>query len=1290
MKAGTWTRWLAIVIIRMHASAVAGAQTLSPVPPADLNYYSYSTQAAPIPPSPAIVQLSFPNQSVGAQDSVTNCATYSALQYNHFTYDGASWTGPITGPVYRYFTNYYATIGNPGRDFPMNAWAGLSFDAAFDGKIQANSSPSTQTFIQSIFYHQSQCYEWGNEFGFYKLLQNPGNATENGTIYFYYSQNPNCYNVASLGSCRDKTSGASLVATTVSVPLAAPGLNSRGGSNWIYRAYLTSATNWRIRIVDPYAGSDFMPPVDSAIDPAGFYASTATTMFTSGQTGYISAVQQRNSILGGITNSMTNPLKLTIYSLAQILVAGALPAFSMERAQGWCELGGRTVKTGNVNSVTVVQQSFPLCTVTVYDATTGLLASLYSTNTSTPTPLPNPFSADANGHWYFYASNGRYNIQTAGGGGGGGGGGGTGTVTSVTFPTAPSWLTAAVATPTTTPAISLTPATGQTSHLVIGTCGSATTFAPCALTLADLPGGGGVTPHNLLSVTHPDTTPSSPVRGGGIFAIGASPLWTQVAHGSSGSYFKWNGTDIVASTGAASGTGACTNQAVTVLNSDAGPTCTTLTSAYADTSIAQTGVDMNTSFQVTATHLALAMPTNQGGSGTTATLTGILRGGSPFTASELSGDCVTSGSNAVTCSGLVKINAANTAGASMTLDMSAGISFRVPNTAGASTTTAGAMIFDSTNKGLHIGANGVDNLAGLLPTAITPANNDCVKFTVLGGVTTLNTAGGSCGVGGGVNAGTATHFPYYAASGATLTDLGADLTFDGTHTFTTSAAAILNLRLSSINGLTVNPTAASINEGFHVAQTGPVSGNQNQQINFNDITISSDQANTGAAGNVAYGMLVNYTFGGSNMQGSRAAIQGSVTLGAPSNAANPNRSYIGVIGTSLATSDGGTNTGAGAQGGFFGGNFVVQGSGQNVGAVIGLENDVGLTAPGSVRFRFGGHMVATGTVQGAGGDAALDIASGASNISGSWANGILLNDVGGTAPINTSGCILCTTGDAYTVATGVDFSTYTVSGNSLKLPGSFIVAGSGVTTIAGNTIHGSTGTPDSALEIRKSTGSAATVTPPTGTVLHVSAADGSSSTFLVDSFANSATFLFRRADNTVASPSALQSNDLFGYIGGVGYGTNAYSSTRSGIALAAAENWTNSAQGSQILLQTTPAGGTTLTTAIIVGSGGGLTLQESGGHLAFGGGKGQHIFTQAANNDITGTITISNPAISGSVSFTTAYNSAPACTITPTTNQIATVVTWWVTTSTTAVTANVQTTPASSINFFYSCHGNPN
>jgi hypothetical protein len=73
----------------------------------------------------------------------------------------------------------------------------------------------------------------------------------------------------------------------------------------------------------------------------------------------------------------------------------------------------------------------------------------------------------------------------------------------------------------------------------------------------------------------------------------------------------------LATSGSAITGGTCTNQAVTAISTAGVPTCTTLTSSYVDTSIAKTGTDINTSNQVTATHLASALPVNQGGTAAT-------------------------------------------------------------------------------------------------------------------------------------------------------------------------------------------------------------------------------------------------------------------------------------------------------------------------------------------------------------------------------------------------------------------------------------------------------------------------------------------------------------------------------------------------------------------------------------------------------------------------------------------------------------------------------------------------
>jgi hypothetical protein len=56
-----------------------------------------------------------------------------------------------------------------------------------------------------------------------------------------------------------------------------------------------------------------------------------------------------------------------------------------------------------------VQQSFPLATVTVFDAGTLNLSTIFSTEGGAP--LANPFIADSDGHWGFWADQARYDVQ---------------------------------------------------------------------------------------------------------------------------------------------------------------------------------------------------------------------------------------------------------------------------------------------------------------------------------------------------------------------------------------------------------------------------------------------------------------------------------------------------------------------------------------------------------------------------------------------------------------------------------------------------------------------------------------------------------------------------------------------------------------------------------------------------------------------------------------------------------------------------------------------------------------
>lgn len=200
-----------------------------------------------------------------------------------------------------------------------------------------------------------------------------------------------------------------------------------------------------------------------------------------------------------------------------ILIALAVPCsvYGRERAFGYCEQGGHVVVTQGLNSTNNVQQSFKSCTVTVYDAGTTNLSTIYADNLGTV--KGNPFTSDANGYWFFYANNGRYDVHFSN-------------------------------------SDILNPYT-QGDYLLCDPQDSLGSFS-CT-------GGGIAGAHNLLSTTHLDTIPASPPARGSLITgqnltspSGATPAWAQLTLGANGDVLTSNGTDAIWAPGG--GTPACT------------------------------------------------------------------------------------------------------------------------------------------------------------------------------------------------------------------------------------------------------------------------------------------------------------------------------------------------------------------------------------------------------------------------------------------------------------------------------------------------------------------------------------------------------------------------------------------------------------------------------------------------------------------------------------------------------------------------------------------------------------
>jgi hypothetical protein len=115
-----------------------------------------------------------------------------------------------------------------------------------------------------------------------------------------------------------------------------------------------------------------------------------------------------------------------------------------------------------------------------------------------------------------------------------------------------------------------------------------------------------------------------------------------------------------------------------------------------------------------------------------------------------------------------------------------------------------------------------------------------------------------------------------------------------------------------------------------------------------------------------------------------------------------------------------------------------------------------------------------------------------------------------------------------------------------------------------------------------------------GAMIQIVGADGAQPRLSWDSFGSQGSLFFRRANTSLAAPTALQANDAIGVIQGFGYGATAYSSNRRAqILCAASENWTDAAQGTYWAFYVAVAGSTTVVEAMRVQTSGGVSVGDA-------------------------------------------------------------------------------------------------
>ncbi len=276
-------RVFVLIALAMHAFAQTECAypCWTEIGPRNFTSESFRVEPPPRVLPPYEFSLPYPSQTQGAWSAACNAAENPNVDLYQYDSQTQTWTGPLTGPVYRNPTySEVSTLGS-GRK-------GLAAQISYSGSADASNG---NTLVESVFFHTDRCYHASTEFGFSHYVK--GLATDNQTS-FYYELNANCQPA---GKCRVHETNEILIDQRVNIPIDIPaGLNSHGGSDWLYEAWLVDGgSQWRVRVIDPYTLVETVAPVDYNV--SAFFLDIAQNYSANGAIGYVTATSTRNGSL---------------------------------------------------------------------------------------------------------------------------------------------------------------------------------------------------------------------------------------------------------------------------------------------------------------------------------------------------------------------------------------------------------------------------------------------------------------------------------------------------------------------------------------------------------------------------------------------------------------------------------------------------------------------------------------------------------------------------------------------------------------------------------------------------------------------------------------------------------------------------------------------------------------------------------------------------------------------------------------------------------------------------------